>query len=43
MKFGHLNVLGRFLFELADDLADVAMRPLRDHGASDAFELSWVN
>ena len=43
MKFGHINVLGHFQFELADDLAGGALRPLRDPDALDEFEAAWVD
>lgn len=33
MRHGHINVLGRYHFEMADDIAAGAMRPLRDPDA----------
>lgn len=41
LKFAHINLLGRFQFELPEDLAAGALRPLRDPHTLDEFELAW--
>ncbi|WP_276321266.1 Tn3 family transposase [Deinococcus fonticola] len=40
MRHGHINVLGRYHFEMADDIAAGAMRPLRDPDAIN--EADWT-
>lgn len=39
LKYGHINMLGRYHFEMAEDIAAGAMRPLRD---PDALEADWM-
>lgn len=41
LKFAHINMLGRYHFEVPDDVAAGAMRPLRDPDSLDPFELAW--
>ena len=39
LKHGHINVLGRYHFEVAEDVAAGALRPLRD---PDAISIDWA-
>ena len=41
LKGQHINVLGRYHFELSPDAASVDLRPLRDPEAMDILELLW--
>ena len=39
--FAHINVLGRYYFEVNADVAAGMLRPLRDLDFTDAFETAW--
>lgn len=39
LKYAHINMLGRYHFEMADDIAAGALRPLRD---PDAIQSEWL-
>ena len=41
LKWQHINVLGRYHFELSPDAAGGDLRPLRDPEAMDILELLW--
>jgi Tn3 transposase DDE domain len=41
LKFAHVNVLGRYHFELAEVAAAGDLRPLRDPNVVDPLELMW--
>ena len=41
LKWQHINVLGRYHFELSPDAAGGDLRPLRDPEAMDILELPW--
>ena len=41
LKHAHINVLGRYHFEMPDDVAAGAMRPLRDPDALDPLAAAW--
>jgi hypothetical protein len=40
-KFTHVNMLGRYHFELASSAAGGDLRPLRDPNALDVLESIW--
>ena len=39
LSHSHINVLGRYSFELDESLAGVGLRPLRDPAEIDEYEL----
>ena len=41
LKHKHINMLGRYHFELDDLARDGHLRPLRDPESLDTFELTW--
>lgn len=43
LKFAHINMLGRYHFEMSPDVAGGDLRPLRDPNAVDPLENFWVD
>ena len=41
LRFAHINMLGRYHFEVNADVAAGMLRPLRDPDSTDAFETAW--
>lgn len=41
LKFAHVNMLGRYHFELASSAAGGDLRPLRDPNAVEVLESIW--
>ena len=42
LKFAHINVLGRYHFEMSPDVAGGDLRPLRDPDSLETLERLWV-
>ena len=42
LKFAHINVLGRYHFEMSPDVAAGDLRPLRDPDSLETLERSWI-
>ena len=40
-KYAHINMLGRYHFELDDLATEGNLRPLRDPDSLDALEITW--
>ena len=41
LKYAHINMLGRYHFELDDLATEGNLRPLRDPDSLDALEITW--
>lgn len=42
LKFAHVNMLGRYRFEVPDDVAAGVMRSLRDPNAVEELGMAWT-